>query len=452
MKIPTEAQKLIEVLEDATFEAWVVGGYVRDAVIDVVKSPILQDKGDIDIACSAPFEDTERACTEAGFTVHRTGVEHGTVTVVVDGKSFEVTTFRIDGSYSDGRHPDSVTFVDSIELDLARRDFTMNAIAWHPQRGLLDPYGGIADIRAGLIRCVGKPEKRLAEDALRILRGVRFASQLGFSIENSTRRHMEHLKWRLALLPVERVRKELDLMLLGSHIQDALMKYSSIIFAALPELAACKDFDQHTHYHCFDVLDHTAWVVYYTPPTLTGRWAALCHDIGKPAAFTMRNGEGHFRGHAVMSASIARSLMERLKMPHDLREDVCTLVRLHDIHEDISESNVKRMLRRCDGNVALYRTLLDLQRADGLAHAPGHCERADEALRRKAVLDRIIKEGQAFRLCDLAVNGDDILKLGEAPSPRVGIVLDALLDEVIDGVLTNEREALLTEARALLAH
>ena len=273
LPVPPQARRVIEVLEAAGFEAWCVGGFVRDSLLG---RPV----SDIDIACSALWPQTEEACLAAGMRVHRTGEKHGTVTVVCDDAAFEVTTFRVDGAYSDARHPDEVRFVRSLKEDLARRDFTINALAYHPLRGLADPFGGLEDARRGIIRTVGDPAQRFGEDALRILRACRFSSQLGFSLDGATYQAMLEGKRGLLRVSSERITAELQKLLLGGNVRDALLQTVDVLSAVLPELVAMKGFDQCTPYHCHDVLEHTARAVAGTPPYPLVRWAALFHDMG----------------------------------------------------------------------------------------------------------------------------------------------------------------------------
>lgn len=438
LPVPPQARRVIEVLEAAGFEAWCVGGFVRDSLLG---RPV----SDIDIACSALWPQTEEACLAAGMRVHRTGEKHGTVTVVYDDAAFEVTTFRVDGAYSDARHPDEVRFVRSLKEDLARRDFTINAMAYHPLRGLADPFGGLEDARRGIIRTVGDPAQRFGEDALRILRACRFSSQLGFSLDGATYQAMLEGKRGLLRVSSERITAELQKLLLGDNVCDALLRTVDVLSAVLPELVAMKGFDQCTPYHCHDVLEHTARAVAGTPPYPLVRWAALFHDMGKPGAFFKEpSGRGHFYGHAKISVSLARGIMDRLTFSTAFRDRVLLLVERHDDVFDATPRAVKRALARMGGDVELFRALCDLKRGDASAQAPAYAEermrRADDLLR---VLDGILAEGEAFTLKHLAVNGRDAMDAGIAQGPSVGAALAAALDAVIDEQIPNDRETLL---------
>ena len=434
--LPSYALRAIRILEEAGHEAWVVGGFVRDALLG-------RACADIDIATSALWQDTQRAFETAGCRTHETGVKHGTVTAIIEGKAVEVTTYRTDGAYADRRHPNEVHFVRSIEEDLARRDFTMNAIAYHPVRGTADPYGGESDLRAGVIRAVGDPLRRFQEDALRILRACRFSSQLGFSIEEGTYAALMERKNLLSRISAERITHELDTLLLGEHVHDALMETSDVLAAVLPELVAMKGFEQRTPYHIYDVLEHTAWVVQYSPATSLARWAALFHDAGKPAAFFARaDGIGHFYGHQHISAQLARAAFGRLRFSPAFCEKVLTLVERHDEVIAPTPKAVKRALAHLGGDTRLFAALCDLKRADAQAQAPQCAYRVQQADELERILERILAEGAAFSLRDLAVNGRDILALGVAEGPAVGDALAAALDAVIDERVKNDPEAL----------
>lgn len=304
--VPAYARAVLKALEDAGFEAWLVGGFVRDRLMG-------RQGNDIDLATNADWRTVKSACEAASMRVHETGTAHGTVTICPfpdDPRTIEVTTFRQDGSYRDSRHPEEVEFVDSIVTDLARRDFTVNAMAFHPERGLVDPFGGIDDLRRRVLRCVGDPRRRFTEDALRILRGCRFRSQLGFEIDSDTRLAMSTHKHLLYRISAERIRSELDGFVLGEHVHDALLDVFDVLAFVLPEITAMKNCEQNTKYHIYDVLEHTAFVMQHAPADLTVRWAALCHDMGKPpASFRGEDGVSHFYEHPKLSVALARPML-----------------------------------------------------------------------------------------------------------------------------------------------
>lgn len=435
--LPPYALLALDTLERAGFESWCVGGFVRDALLG-------RPSADIDIATQAGWRDVQRVFEAQGCATHETGVAHGTLTVVVDDHALEITTYRTDGAYTDARHPDAVSFVRTIEEDLARRDFTVNALAYHPTRGLLDPYEGIEDLHAKTLRAVGDPAKRFSEDALRILRGCRFASQLGFSLEQNTYAGMMSCKNQLARVSSERVTRELEALLLGSQVHGALMRTVNVLAAVLPELVAMKGFQQHTPYHIYDVLEHTAYVVQNTPPYPLVRWAAFFHDMGKPAAFFQdANGQGHFYGHAKISRELARGIMGRLTLSPAFAERVLMLVIHHDEVIEPTPKAVKRALARLGGDINLFRALCDLKRGDALSQAPRCAERTELANQLEQELARILAADEAFTLKRLAVSGRDIMAAGAAQGPTVGAALAAALDAVIDERVPNEQASLI---------
>ena len=448
------ALRVIFCIESNGHEAWLVGGCVRDAILG-------RQIADIDIATSASWEQVEAYAKQAGLTTHRTGIEYGTITVCVppesdedDGEgpyTFEVTTYRSEGTYGDGRHPDSVSFCRTVQEDLSRRDFTMNALAWHPERGLVDPYGGADDIEAKVIRAVGDPFERFSEDALRVMRGCRFESQLGFAIESATLQAMREKTHRLTHVAKERILKELDAFVLGDHIRQALLDCVEVISPVLPEIAAIKGFPQNTPYHCYDVLEHTAYTMENVEAALLLRWAALLHDIGKPAAhFTREDGISHFFGHARMGAALTEGICSRLGFPRKLSEQLVTLVAMHDDRLEPAPKPIKRLLVRLNGDEDLFRALCALKRADSLAHAPDFRQRAksaDEALR---VFEEMKARNEAWRIKDLAINGDDLIAIGYEQGPVLGAVLNDALEEVVSEQIGNDRDALLSWARKRL--
>ncbi|WP_302964770.1 CCA tRNA nucleotidyltransferase [uncultured Adlercreutzia sp.] len=445
LPLPVAVREALRILEEAGGEAWCVGGYVRDALLG-------RAIHDVDLATSLPWTSVQKAFRAEGWGTVETGVAHGTLTVICDGEPLEITTYRLDGAYSDGRHPDAVTPAATIEEDLERRDFTINALAYHPDRGIIDPFGGAADIERGVIRCVGDPLRRFSEDALRILRACRFASQLGFAIEEATFDAMMASKHLLRKVSGERVYRELERFLCGDYVHDALMETVDVLAFVLPELVAMKGCEQVTKYHIYDVLEHTAWVVQHTPPKPLQRWSALFHDMGKPAAafFEERDGERveHFYGHAAVSVVLAEGIMRRLPFPAWLRRDAPVLVRVHDDVVPASSRAVRRMLGRLGGRTDLFEALCDIKRADALAQAPFCAPRADTAEELRGILHEVLEAEEAFTVKQLAIGGEEVMALGVEAGPEVGRILDAALDAVIDGRLPNEREALLSFARA----
>ena len=435
MQLPVYVNNALSRLTSAGFEAFVVGGCVRDALMG--RTP-----GDYDVTTSALPEET--AAVFAGERVIETGLRHGTVTVLLDGNPLEITTFRVDGAYSDARHPDEVSFTRSLREDLSRRDFTMNALAWSPESGLVDPFGGETDIRAQRIRCVGDPGTRFREDALRILRCLRFAAVLGFSIDAATAAAARENRALLAHISAERVAEELKKLVCGPDVRRVVLEETEVLGAVVPELLPLRGFDQRNPNHCFDILEHAAAVCEAVPPEPVLRLAALLHDLGKPDCFFMgEDGVGHFYGHAQRGAELVEPILRRLRFDNESRERITELVRRHDLRIEPTDKGVARCLRRYGPE--FFFQLVQLKRADALAHAPGAAR--DERVQRSEELERIGRDLLARKACfslrDLAVNGNDLLAAGYAPGPAVGEALNALLDAVTDGQVPNEKCALL---------
>lgn len=447
--VPDYGLVVLRVLEDAGFEAWVVGGWVRDALLGAPMH-------DVDVTTSAPWQETERALRSAGIEVHETGTAHGTVTAVVEGMPVEVTTYRVEGTYSDRRHPDEVRFVRDVREDLARRDFTVNAMAYHPDRGLLDLFGGREDLSRGVVRAVGDPYRRFEEDALRVLRAVRFACRLGFEVEPRTQAALVACAPELDGIARERVGQEMDGIVASGRVSWALNNEFDVLARAVPALIPMRGMDQRSPYHAYDLLEHTARVCAGVEafsggaPTQALRWAALLHDAGKPMCASVdENGRGHFRDHQRAGAILCKDALLGLALPHEVADRAAALVRYHDRHLSASPAGVRRLLRRLDqarpGEApALAYQLLDLQRADAIAKAWPCAQRAVELDVFERALSGELSRGTAFRVRDLAVGGGDVMRaLGVAPGPEVGQALSALLDDVIYGRVENSREALL---------
>lgn len=324
-QIPNPVLDMLSYIEDAGFEAWIVGGFVRDALRNVKPH-------DADIATNAHWQDVKQIALDHDCAVYETGTKHGTITVVHDDYPLEITTYRSDSEYSDHRHPNAVTFVSSITQDLARRDFTINAMAFHPIRGLVDPYDGQDDLHHHIIRCVGNPRQRFQEDALRILRALRFASQLSFSIAIDTENALFEKAATLSHVAGERLSVELEKLLCGKDVRRVLLTYTEILSVMIPQLQVMKGFDQHSRWHIYDVLEHTACVVENTPPKPLVRWAALFHDMGKPDTFFRdKNGIGHMPGHPLASINHLRKAAKDFHFGRKRLHDLELLVRYHMI-------------------------------------------------------------------------------------------------------------------------
>ncbi len=430
--LPESVQYVISRLAEAGYTAYAVGGCVRDHLLG-------SQPKDYDVTTIALPEQTMEVFR--GHRLIETGLKHGTVTVLIDGEPIEITTYRVDVGYSDNRHPDAVCFTRNFREDAARRDFTMNAIGYNDADGLCDPFGGQADIAAKLIRAVGDAETRFREDALRILRALRFSSVLDFAIEENTKKAIFACKDLLKNISAERIATELIKLLCGKASRRILMEYAEVLGTVIPELLPMIGMDQKNPHHIYTVLEHSAAAVESIPAEPALRLAALLHDIGKPACFfTDEEGIGHFHGHPAVSADMADTILSRLKLDTATKERVVTLVKHHDIMIENTEKSVKRNLNRLSPEV--FFQLLDLKRADCRAQHPDYAFRLPYYDELQTLAERILEEKQCFSLKDLAVNGRDLIALGYK-GKEIGIALDSLLEKVIGGELPNEKDTLL---------
>ena len=433
--LPEQVREILQRLEGAGYEAWCVGGAVRDILLGL-------PPGDWDVTTSAPPEATLDLFSPQAVP---TGLQHGTITV---GGGVEVTTFRRDGVYLDNRRPDHVEFTSSLAEDLARRDFTINAIAVNLRGELADPFCGRADLRSKTLRAVREPEERFREDALRILRGLRFASRLGFAIEPSTSEAIRRCAPLLRNIAPERIQTETAGILCGAHAAEVLLAYPDVLGVFMPEILPCVGFDQHSVYHCYDVWEHTARAVEAARPLPVLRWALLLHDLGKPSTFTLDEaGRGHFYGHWRASVPLGAAILDRLRMDNRSKRTILTLVERHDTPLTLSEKAVRRALSRY-GEETL-RLLLEVKRADNLAQAKAYQNRQELIHQWEDLLELVLQSGECFCLRQLAVKGDDLMPLG-LRGPAVGSALNELLGLVIDGKLPNERGILLEHIKEKL--
>lgn len=439
MIIPKQIEEILGKLENAGYEAYIVGGCVRDEIMG-------KTAHDYDITTSAEPSETERVFSDCRLI--ETGLKHGTVVVLYKGLSVEITTFRIDGDYPDGRHPEKVSFSRNLKDDLARRDFTMNAIAYSPKRGFADVFGGEEDIKARVIRCVGDPEKRFSEDALRILRALRFSAVLGFDIEESTKKAIFKKKETLQKVSKERTFSELKQLLCGGNVKSVLLEYREILAEIVPELKTMFDYEQGSKYHDSTLFVHTARAVEAAPPREEMRLAMLFHDIGKPVCKSIdEKGECHYYGHAEKSVQIADKILRDLKCDNLLRTRVCEIIKHHDMPLDNSEKAIKRRLAKYGGE--LFRDIMEAHIADDSAKAPFTLPRTQTAREAIRIAEIISKEEPCLSLKSLAVNGND-LKTIMKPSSLMGEILEKLLEEVVDGTLENEKSVLLERARTII--
>lgn len=435
MTLPEQIVRCLQMLESAGYAAYLVGGCVRDDLMGIPPQ-------DFDLCTAALPEQT--AAVFADIPQDLTGVRHGTVKLLMEGMEVEITTFRREGSYRDNRHPDWVEFVPDIREDLARRDFTVNAIAYSPSRGYVDPFGGRADLQSGILRCVGEPERRFREDALRILRGMRFAARFGFLPEPATLDAMIGLAPLTDALARERVYQELSGFLLKAEVSD-LLRFAPILAQVIPELSPTLGFLQHSPHHAYDVFTHTAHVTAAVAPVLSLRWAALLHDIGKVPCFSQdENGRGHFKGHAQVSAQMADAVLHRLHAPTQLRETAVWLIDHHMTVLQPEEALLRRSLSRY-GRERL-ELLLCLQEADMKGKGTREHENSQRYPRLREILSQLDAQEGRLTLKSLKINGNDLIALGMS-GRQIGDCLNRLLEQVLSGSLENEKSALIQAAK-----
>lgn len=433
LKIPEKAEIILHTLEEAGYEAYVVGGCVRDSILG--RSP-----DDWDITTSAKPEEVKALFRR---TVD-TGLIHGTVTVMLDKEGFEVTTYRVDGEYEDGRHPKEVSFTASLEEDLKRRDFTMNAMAYNPKRGLVDLFGGVQDMENRIVRCVGNPMERFTEDALRILRAVRFSAQLGFSIEGETLKAISALAPNLKYVSAERIQVELLKLLVSTHPDYLRTAYEAgITKEILPEFDRCMETEQNTPHHCYTVGEHTLQSLLNIRADKVLRLTMLLHDFGKPSVKrTDENGRDHFKTHGPEGEKMAVSILRRLKMDNDTIRKVRSLIKWHDFRPKGDAVSVRKAISMIGEE--LFPLYLEVQRADILAQS---LYKREEKLKRlssvKALYKEIMDRGECISLKTMALTGRDLIDAGYAPGKELGEILERLLAHVLENPEDNKKEILL---------
>ena len=440
MELPTQVFAAIDLLESAGFEAYAVGGCVRDSILG--RTP-----NDWDITTSARPEET--ATVFRNCRTIETGVQHGTLTVILDGMPLEITTFRADGEYLDNRHPASVTFARKVEDDLSRRDFTVNAMAYHPKRGLVDRFGGREDLKNRRIACVGDPATRFGEDGLRILRAIRFAAVLDFDIAPETERAIHDCRDLLQNIAAERLREEFCKLLCGVGAVRILRQYHDVIAVFIPEGASCVGFDQNTKYHCYDVYEHLLQTVdRIEGDDLRTHLAAFLHDIGKPPCYTEDADGGHFKGHGELSATMTETILRRLKFDNATIESVTRLVAYHDRPIAAEARAVKRLMRAMPDEDVLR--LMEIKRCDRLAHAKDYCTPSEAISEIPKIMQQIREADECISLRTLEIKGDDLIAMGVPKGKEIGRILNALLEEVMDGKLPNAHEVLCHAAKEMI--
>ncbi len=433
--LPEKVKNVLRTIMEGGYEAYVVGGCVRDSILG-------RDPQDWDITTSASPEQVKGLFRR---TVD-TGIKHGTVTVMMDKEGFEVTTYRIDGKYEDGRHPTEVTFTPNLEEDLKRRDFTINAMAYNEQEGLVDLFGGMRDIEGKVIRCVGNPEARFGEDALRIMRAIRFSAQLGYAIEDQTFAAIRKLASTLEKISAERIREELVKLVVSPHPDYLRVAYEAGVTAViLPEFDRAMETPQNHPHHCYNVGEHILHSMCSAEPDRVLRLAMLFHDIGKPVkAKTDEAGVSHFYGHAAASEKLTATIMKRLRFDNDTISSVCRLVRYHDY--GLEQEPCMMLTRKAINKVGedIFPRLLQVRKADILAQSEFRREEKLEKNRKwEEYYERVVKEGQCVSLKTLAVTGSDLIAAGMKPGRELGDTLQKMLEIVIEDPDKNNREFLL---------
>lgn len=432
IKCPNYILKAMGRLEQGGFEAYAVGGCVRDSLLG-------SKPHDWDMTTSATPEQT--IAVFKGFRTIPTGLKHGTVTVIIDSHPIEITTMRVDGAYSDNRHPEKVSFTKKIEEDLSRRDFTVNAMAYNPKTGIVDPYGGRDDLKNRTIRCVGNADTRFGEDALRILRAIRFACVLGFDIEKETSESVIRNRALLSNISSERIRVELIKLLCGKNVEKILTDYKEVIFEIIPELRATDGFEQHSPYHVYDVWTHTTKVVAAIECGSDFRVAALLHDVEKPSTFRLdENGRGHFKGHPEAGAQTAEKILRRLRFSNAEIKRITDIIRLHDNRPDgdrfhLAELCAKESINAVEDTLKLIAADLHGKRSDYLK------EEAPVIRLAQRQIDEMRKNHTCLTTAELDINGNDIMALG-IDRTKIKVALLFLLDEVIHERTENKKEAL----------
>ena len=441
IKLPEKVKIILERLMVNGFEGYAVGGCVRDSLLG-------REPHDWDITTSAA------PCQVKELFSHTfdTGIEHGTVTVLIGSEGFEVTTYRIDGAYTDGRHPSEVQFTSSLKEDLRRRDFTINAMAYNERAGLVDLFGGVKDLEKGVIRCVGDPMERFGEDALRILRALRFSAQLGFSIDRATMDALIRLAPTLEKISAERIRVELTKLLLSPRPEYMQAVYEAGITAVvLPEFDSMMDTPQHNPHHCYYVGEHTLESLRYVPSDSVLRWTMLLHDIGKPSCHTTdEKGVDHFKGHGPKGEKMAETVLRRLRFDNDTVRQVKTLIRWHDCRMEPDSKTVRRILNQIGPE--LFEKLLQVQYADAMAQS---LYRREEKLQRinrvRACMEEVLARKECYSLKMMEITGKDLIAIGCPPGPKLGEYLNLALEQVLDDPAKNQKAYLISYLEPLIA-
>ncbi len=435
MILDENASYIITLLISSGYKAYAVGGCVRDSIMH-------REIGDIDITVSAKPDELERILDKNNIKFFETGIKHGTITALLNGSTYEITTFRTDGSYLDSRHPENVMYVSNLNDDLARRDFTINAIAYNDNEGIIDIFGGEKDIQKGIIRTVGNPDKRFEEDALRIMRALRFASVLGFEIENKTKAALFKNKLLLNNISAERIYIEFVKLIMGDNAEKVLIDYRDIIAVIIPEIKVIFDYPQNCKWHIYDVYTHSIKSVAAAPKKDYIRLAMFLHDIGKPYCRTVgKSGQDHFKGHPKVSCELSDMILKRFKVSNDIYNKVMKLIEIHDLFITNDSADIKHWLNAIGEELTF--DYIDVKIADLKTHNPKLTEKEIKNLYNiRNITEEIIKANEPYRLSDLAVNGEDLKNRGYS-GRDIGLKLNELLNIVIDNPKENTKENLM---------
>lgn len=437
--LPEKVSFIINTLMRAGYEAYAVGGCVRDVMLN--RTPM-----DWDITTSAKPHEVKQLF---GHTID-TGILHGTVTVMLEQEGFEVTTYRIDGEYEDARHPKEVSFTSDLLEDLKRRDFTINAMAYNDTQGLVDAFDGVGDLKRGIIRCVGRATERFSEDALRMLRAVRFSAQLGFVLEEETRAAIVELAPNIAKVSAERIQMELVKLLTSNHPEEIRTAYETGLTAVfLPEFDCMMETAQNNPHHCYTVGEHTLMALQGVEADKVLRFTMLLHDVAKPVCRTTdENGTDHFYGHPQKGSEMARMILRRLKFDNDTTDRVSALVRWHDDNPELSPRSVRRAISRI--GLERYPALFAVKRADTLAQSMYRREEKLKYLHDYEMLyQEVMEKQQCLTIKQLAVTGSDLIEAGMQPGKEIGSVLKQLLELVLEDPELNTKEKLLKQVHNL---
>lgn len=433
--LPNNVKSILGTLNDKGYEAYIVGGCVRDSLLNRIPN-------DWDIATNAKPKTIIDIFKNLGYRVIPTGIKHGTITVMIDGIGYEVTTYRVDGEYDDNRHPKKVTFTNSLKEDLSRRDFTINAMAYNERNGIVDYFNGLNDLNSKIVKCVGSPLCRYNEDALRMMRAIRFSSQLGFEIENNTYDGIIDLYENLNTISKERVKDELCKILISSHAKKGLLNlvWTHLMDYIAPEIYDCVGFEQYNKHHDKNVFEHILSVVENVEPKLELRLSALLHDIGKPKCFSIdKDNIGHFYGHAKISTDMSREILKNLKFDNKTINKVGKIIYNHMIPTDLNTKSIKKLINGVGENNVC--DLIDLMIADRKGCAKEY-QSYDDILELKNKITKIINEKQPLSVKDLDVNGYDLMNIG-LKGKEIGEMLDILLESVLENPKINNKETLL---------